>query len=76
MTITEEQQKQMLEAAKPLVAWMRDNCHPHCDVVVDSSGSAELTECVSRSSVVLHRSDCAVHNAPAFPAGPCDCGAA
>jgi len=21
-----------------------------------------------------HRSDCAVHNEPAFPAGPCDCG--
>lgn len=23
----------------------------------------------------LHASDCAVHNAPALPAGPCDCGA-
>lgn len=23
-----------------------------------------------------HASDCAVHNEPAFPAGPCDCGAA
>ena len=22
---------------------------------------------------VLHRSDCAVHNAPAYPPGPCDC---
>ena len=22
----------------------------------------------------LHWSDCAVHNAPAYPAGPCDCG--
>ena len=22
-----------------------------------------------------HTSDCAVHNEPAFPAGPCDCGA-
>ncbi len=22
-----------------------------------------------------HRSDCAVHNAPALPPGPCDCGA-
>ncbi len=21
-----------------------------------------------------HRSDCAIHNAPAYPAGPCDCG--
>jgi hypothetical protein len=24
----------------------------------------------------LHWSDCAVHNGPAYPAGPCDCGAA
>ena len=23
----------------------------------------------------LHDSDCAMHNAPAYPAGPCDCGA-
>lgn len=23
-----------------------------------------------------HASDCAVHNAPAYPPGPCDCGAA
>ena len=25
---------------------------------------------------VKHWSDCAVHNAPAYPAGPCDCGVA
>jgi hypothetical protein len=25
---------------------------------------------------VMHLSDCAVHNAPALPVGPCDCGAA
>ena len=24
----------------------------------------------------LHWSDCAVHNEPAYPAGPCDCGVA
>lgn len=24
---------------------------------------------------VKHASDCAVHNMPAMPAGPCDCGA-
>lgn len=24
---------------------------------------------------VIHDSDCAVHNEPAYPAGPCDCGA-
>lgn len=25
------------------------------------------------SELLLHRSDCAIHNAPACPAGPCDC---
>lgn len=24
---------------------------------------------------IVHLSDCAVHNEPAFPNGPCDCGA-
>jgi hypothetical protein len=24
---------------------------------------------------VLHKSDCAIHNAPALPVGECDCGA-
>ena len=25
-------------------------------------------------ATILHDSDCAVHNAPAMPVGPCDCG--
>lgn len=25
--------------------------------------------------MIAHASDCAVHNEPAYPAGPCDCGA-
>ena len=29
----------------------------------------------SRSNVQSHSSDCATHNMPALPAGPCDCGA-
>ncbi len=24
---------------------------------------------------IVHASDCALHNEPAYPAGPCDCGA-
>ena len=27
-------------------------------------------------STILHDSDCAIHNAPALPPGPCDCGVA
>ena len=32
--------------------------------------------CAACMNGTLHASDCAVHNAPAYPAGPCDCGAA
>lgn len=32
----------------------------------------ERTGC--QGGACLHASDCAVHNAPALPAGPCDCG--
>lgn len=35
MTITKQQQQEMLEAAKPLMKWMNENCHPHCEAVVD-----------------------------------------
>lgn len=28
-----------------------------------------------KNSDTRHASDCAMHNEPAFPAGPCDCGA-
>lgn len=35
MIITPEQQQKMLEAAKPLIEWMKANCHPHCTALVD-----------------------------------------
>lgn len=31
---------------------------------------------VALPRVLIHASDCAVNNAPALKAGPCDCGAA
>jgi hypothetical protein len=37
---------------------------------VDPSGFCECKYCV----VSPHKSDCAVHNEPARPAGECDCG--
>ena len=43
MIITEEQRQSMLEAAKPLIAWMNENCHPHCEMVVDCN-TIKLTE--------------------------------
>ena len=32
-------------------------------------------QCDACKDGVLHLSDCAVHNAPDLPVGPCDCGA-
>ena len=43
MTITLKQQAELKEAARPLVEWLKDNCHPHCTVIVDSQ-KAELVE--------------------------------
>lgn len=40
--------------------------------LIDDLCRAALTEEQQQG----HRSDCAMHNAPAMPAGPCDCGAA
>lgn len=35
-----------------------------------------IIDCSNFPSMLgLHASDCAVHNEPAYPAGPCDCGA-
>ena len=31
--------------------------------------------CIGDRSSMIHSSDCAVYNEPAYPNGPCDCGA-
>lgn len=77
MTLTKEQTDEMLEAAKPLMKWISDNCsHPHCAVTVEA-GSVELVEgiAIRRTDEFIdnHDSDCATHNMPAYPNGPCDC---
>ncbi len=51
MTITKQQQEQMLEAAKPLIKWMNENCHPHCAANVDHN-TVELTE-----GIAMQRTD-------------------
>lgn len=38
--------------------------------------AAERTTSPDRKSCCAHDSDCAVHNAPALPVGPCDCSLA
>ncbi len=43
MILTKEQVNEFEEAAKPLVKWLCENCHPHVSVIVEPSG-AELLE--------------------------------
>jgi hypothetical protein len=46
MTLTKEQHDQMLEAAKSLMQWLNNNCHPHCKLLVDQD-TVELVESVA-----------------------------
>lgn len=43
MILNDQQMKEMLDAAKPLMKWMNENCHPHCRAHVDQN-TVELTE--------------------------------
>jgi len=47
MNINEEQRKSFEEAAKPMIQWLNEHCHPHVSVNVDCT-SAELSEGVCR----------------------------
>lgn len=47
MIITKQQADEMMEAAKPLMLWMANNCHPHCEARVDGV-SVELFEGAAR----------------------------
>lgn len=46
MTITPEQRETLEKAVQPLMDWLRDNCHPHTNVIVDSERAC-LVEGVS-----------------------------
>ncbi len=46
MTLNPQQQTELLDAAKPLIKWLNDNCHPHCEATVDTS-SVEIKEGVA-----------------------------
>lgn len=42
----------------------------------DRATEAALLDAIEKAGACCgHASDCAVHNAPALPVGPCDCGA-
>lgn len=49
MIITEAQRQELLDAAKPLMKWLANNCHPHCHATVDAV-RVELSEGVASES--------------------------
>lgn len=46
MSITNQQSKELLAAAQPLILWLEENCHPHAEVKV-THDSVDLVECIS-----------------------------
>jgi len=46
MILKEEKRKEFEQAARPLMKWLSDNCHPHVNVIVDCV-RAELNEGVA-----------------------------
>jgi hypothetical protein len=59
----------------------RGNHHPWCACGSDEFdwGNQRLAQpahcqCTACKDGIIHASDCAVHNGPAYPAGECDCG--
>ena len=46
MIITKAQSDELKEAAKPLMKFLNDNCHPHVKVIVDTN-RVELLEGVA-----------------------------
>ena len=49
---------------------------PRRDLIKAAALIVAEIERLDRASAAGHRSDCAIHNAPAMEAGPCDCGKA
>ena len=47
MIMTHTQQMDMQETARPLMQWLRDNCHPHVRIIVEQY-TAEVTETLAR----------------------------
>lgn len=53
MTLNPEQLKALEVASQPLVEFLRANCHPHCQVIVDVE-HAELVEGIATTKPLAH----------------------
>lgn len=69
-----------LHAALGKVTWMAEEWLEHTASGCTNSGvyEADIREARMMLSTIgrAHASDCSMHNEPASPNGPCDCGAA
>lgn len=45
------------------------------DIALGQIAKAPPPKSIQKRKLLQHTSDCAVHNGPAYEAGPCDCGA-
>jgi len=54
MILTKEQRDELLKASKPLIAWLNENCHPHCTAMVEND-RVELLEgvCMEKTNLFL-----------------------
>ena len=73
--MTKEVLKLALEALEEVKSWKSptrwDGCFDkEITAIKEALSVCQCPEC----RVVLHASDCAVHNEPAYPKGECDCG--
>ena len=39
MVLTREQIASLTAASRPLIEWLNENCHPHCEVNVTTTGA-------------------------------------
>ena len=71
--MTREALKLALEALEKshICPLLPDDCAEAITAIKEALSSCQCPEC----KVLLHASDCAVHNEPAYPKGECNCGA-
>lgn len=57
MKLKQKQQEQMLEAAQPLMRWLKENCHPLCSVEVatDCVALVVISAAVRRTESLIRR---------------------
>ena len=64
----------LVEGGSPVFTWVIGGWKLYHDCDDEETQSFRWQGPPATEEGAGHRSDCAVHNAPAYPAGPCDCG--